>query len=147
MPLIAGAVVLAGMIPSIIMLVVAKDLRIAKVDDRPYVVSSGIDADRRALATLRAGNFRFDTEVHGTAVIARMSGTLPEHPRVVLQRPDDALADHVIVWTDPTHSLMILPGRLGRWNIRLEGIVEGVNARLIETTIDLTAEPHALPDR
>ena len=147
MPLIAGAVVLAGMVPSIIMLVVAKNLRIAKVDDRPYVVSSGIDADRQALAALRAGGFRFDTQVHGAALVATMTGALPEHPRLVLQRPDDAHADQVHLWTDRSQSLTITPGRAGRWNVRLEGIVGGVSARLIETTIDLTADPHALPDR
>jgi len=147
LPLIIGAVVLAGMIPSIIMLVVAKDLRISKVDARPYVVSSAIDADRQALATLRAGGFRYDLQTTGSSVVARMSGKPPEHARLVMQRPDDAQADRVFPWDTTSDPLIINPDRLGRWQIRLEGTVDGVAARLIETTVDITAEAHALPNR
>lgn len=147
LPLIIGAVVLAGMIPSIIMLVVAKDLRIAKVDARPYVVSSAIDADRHALATLRAGGFRYDLHTTGSAVVAEMSGALPEHVRLVIQRPDDAGADQVFPWDKTSNPLEIALSRPGRWQIRLEGTVNGVAARLIETTVDITAESHALPNR
>lgn len=147
LPFVATAVVLAGMIPSIVMLVIAKDLHIAKVDDRPYVVSSAIDADRQALAKLRARNFRFDMQVVENAIVARMSGGLPEHPRLILQRPDDAQADRVFPWEKSSEPLTIVPSRTGRWHVRLEGTVDGVPARLIETTLDLGSESHALPDR
>lgn len=147
LPVIAAAVVLAGMIPSIIMLVVAKDLHIAKVDDRPYVVSSAIDADRQALAKLRTRGFRFDVEVSGDTVVATMSGGLPEHPRIVIQRPDDAQADRVFTWEKSSDPLPMVLGRSGRWHVRLEGTVDGVTARLIETSIDIGTASHALPNR
>jgi FixH len=137
LPLLAGAVVLAGIIPSVVMLVLARGLHIAKVDDRPYVVSSTIDADRRAVAGLRARGFSYATAVSGDEIILTLRGPAPEQVAVVLQRPDDVKADQRYPWVKTAEPLHLRPGRLGPWHVRLEGRVDGVAVRLGETAVDL----------
>ncbi len=137
LPLIAAAVVCAGMVPSVVMLGLARELHIAKVDDRPYLVSSAIDTDRQALAALRAKGFRYALVVDGAHVVATMSGGLPGDAVIVLQRPDDAGADMRVAWTTPSQPLVLSPGHPGRWHVRLDGTVDGVPARLVETAVDI----------
>jgi hypothetical protein len=137
LPLLAAGVVLAGIIPSVVMLVLARGLHIAKVDDRPYVVSSTIDTDRRAVASLRARGFSYATAVSGDEIIITLQGPVPEPITVVLQRPDDVSADQRHAWVTTAEPLRLRPGRTGPWHVRLEGFVDGVGVRLGETAIDL----------
>lgn len=137
LPLIAGAVVAAGIIPSLIMLFLARGLHIAKVDDRPYVVSSTIDADRRILAALHERGFGYEVTVNGGDIIVTLHGPVPEQVCLVLQRPDDAAADKRYAWEKTNEPFHVRPGRTGPWHVRLEGTVEGVTARLGETTVDI----------
>jgi hypothetical protein len=137
LPLLMTVIVAAGIIPSIVMLALARDLRIAKTDQRPFLVAAAVDGDHTAQAILRAGGFRFETHVTGTEVQASIHGLLPQEPRLVLQRPDDAKADQVIVWDNPTQALSFAPGRPGRWLLRLEGNVNGTPARLVESIIEI----------
>ncbi len=137
LPVIAGAVVIAGMIPSVVMLLVARDLHIAKVDDRPYVVSSTIDADRRTLTALHERGFGYALTVNGGDIIATMHGPAPEQVCLVLQRPDDIAADKRYVWAKTAEPLCVHPERPGRWHVRLEGTVDGIISRLGETAVDI----------
>lgn len=137
LPLIIAGIVVAGMVPSIVMLFLAKGVHIAKADPRPYQASAEVDADHRAQARLRAAGFRYTLRAEGSRVVASISGMAPTDARILLLRPDDPTADSAIAWTDPTTPLAVVPGRPGRWRVRLEGTVDGVRARLAESSVDV----------
>jgi hypothetical protein len=137
LPLLITAIVAAGIVPSIVMLALARDLRIAKADQRPFLVAAAVEGDHRARATLREAGFRFELAVTGGQVRATMTGPLPQQPRLILQRPADAALDRVVLWGDPTTPLTFAPGRPGRWLVRLEGMVDGIPARLAESAIEI----------
>ena len=137
LPVIVAGIVIAGMVPSCIMLVLAKRAHIAKADPRPYLASAQVDADHQALARLRTGGFTYALAVDGSRLVATISGVAPADARLVLLRPDDPTADREVAWPDPAIPLAVAPGRAGRWRVRLEGSVDGVQARLIESTVDL----------
>lgn len=137
LPLIVAGIVVAGMVPSIVMLLLAKDVRISRADPRPYQASAEIDGDHRAQARLRAAGFRYTISVEGPRVVATIAGTAPTDARLVLLRPDDPAADSTVAWPDTTTPLAVAPGRPGRWRVRLEGTVDGARARLAESAVDV----------
>lgn len=137
LPLVIGAVVVAGIVPSVVLLLLARQAHVAKTDPQPYVASAAVDADHQALARLRAGGFTCTFAVDGSRLVAAISGMAPSDARLVLMRPDDPTADTVIAWSDPRQPLSVTPGKVGRWRVRLEGVVDGVHARLIESAIDV----------
>lgn len=137
LPLIVTGIIVAGMVPSIVMLVLARQVRIAKTDPRPYQASAAVDADHHALEQLRAGGFRYAVSVDGPRLVATITGQAPADARLVLMRPDDPAADSAVAWPDPATPLAVAPGRPGRWRVRLEGSVAGVHARLVESAVDV----------
>lgn len=133
---IPALAVVAGLLPSIVLLAIALQVGIAKAEPLPYAASARIDGDKQARQVLDAEGFALTLAIDGTTLTASMRGArLPESARLECYRPDDPAADRAVAWTDPRKPLSVPLGRPGSWRVRLVGTVDGRTARLSEERI------------
>jgi hypothetical protein len=138
--MIPACAVIIGLAPSITMLVLARQVHIAKAEILPYAASARIDADKNARGKLDAQGFQFLTDISGRKLTLSMHGSLlPDAAYIELYRPDDASADQHLPWTDTAQPLVIDLDRPGAWRVRLIGRVGGTVARLAETPFEAGA--------
>lgn len=139
-PLVPVIGLTAVLIPSVCMLIAARQVRPTAVTTQPYLDSLRHDertAERQAFA---AAGLRLETRDLGGrriefTVVAPAGAATASASELILYRPSDSALDRQLPWSDPALPLTSELPRHGRWRatVRLNG-TDGV---VRSTTIEL----------
>ena len=123
-------------IPNITLIILAKQAHLARTDDRPFVASQRFDHDKEEQAVLARAGGQFTGTTTAEGFTLTYSGPTLSAVSVELQRPDNAQADRLIPWPDPTTPLKVTPERTGAWRIRVHADQGHGDALLFSTALE-----------
>lgn len=110
----------ASAIANGIIILTSSHVRPQQVDDRPWVRSATMDADRAARDRF-AEHWTLTAAPRPGGLDLTLTGEAISDVQIACWRPDDESLDHAVAWDIGTHPLALDLPRSGRWRLTLTG--------------------------
>jgi hypothetical protein len=112
----------AAAIPNLVLILMARQAHISKVEDHPWLAAGRIDHDKELAVRFGAAGHTLVVEGGDRRIVCRITGPGPAPESAFslhCYRASDASLDRRLPWTDPSRPLEVELPVGGRWDVRL----------------------------